>query len=238
MEWIKKNKGFLALIKLSGIWVIGVIWLPFSELSRESFYPRNISLNELGDYLAGAFSPIIFLWLIVGYFMQYNELKILNTQYTEDRKKLSPILVIDIVKPISQSKETSDSVYFSLSNGGASVTNVEVVDKDTDSEISLYGVDIEEKGTKEIYTIIRLNKDFIDENGSGSLENYKRKTASKRTKAVHEDDFKHEKVDANFCLTYLDEKKRKMSQNIEFSFSIVHGLIIPCVTLSPEIEYL
>jgi hypothetical protein len=31
-------------------------------------------LNEVGDFLAGAFSPLAFLWLVVGYFQQGHEL--------------------------------------------------------------------------------------------------------------------------------------------------------------------
>lgn len=87
MEWIKQNKGFLVLISFSVIWVIGAIWLLFSELSRENFYPNNMSLNELGDYLAGAFSPLAFLWLVYGYFMQNNELKLSRRSLDEQIKE-------------------------------------------------------------------------------------------------------------------------------------------------------
>lgn len=37
------------------------------------------SWNELGDFLAGAFSPVAFLWLVLGYMQQQKELK-QNTQ--------------------------------------------------------------------------------------------------------------------------------------------------------------
>lgn len=36
-------------------------------------------LNELGDFLAGAFGPVAFLWLVIGYFQQQKELR-LNTE--------------------------------------------------------------------------------------------------------------------------------------------------------------
>ncbi|MCA5973047.1 MULTISPECIES: hypothetical protein [Pseudomonas] len=36
----------------------------------------NLKLNELGDFLAGAFGPIAFLWLILGFLQQGRELKL------------------------------------------------------------------------------------------------------------------------------------------------------------------
>lgn len=43
---------------------------------------RSMPLNEIGDFLAGLFSPVAFLWLVVGYFQQGEELK-LNTRALE-----------------------------------------------------------------------------------------------------------------------------------------------------------
>ena len=36
---------------------------------------NSAPLNEKGDFLAGAFGPVAFLWLVIGYFMQSFELK-------------------------------------------------------------------------------------------------------------------------------------------------------------------
>jgi hypothetical protein len=36
----------------------------------------ELKLNELGDFLAGAFGPIAFLWLILGFSQQGRELKL------------------------------------------------------------------------------------------------------------------------------------------------------------------
>lgn len=36
----------------------------------------TVDINELGDFLAGAFGPVAFLWLVVGYLMQHSELKL------------------------------------------------------------------------------------------------------------------------------------------------------------------
>lgn len=45
-----------------------------------------MELNEVGDYLAGAFSPLAFLWLVIGYLMQNKELKNQITEFIENSK--------------------------------------------------------------------------------------------------------------------------------------------------------
>ena len=59
---------------------VTVAWI---TLGCVLIYLRNgsildLKLNEFGDFLAGFFSPIAFMWLIIGYFQQGEELK-LNT---------------------------------------------------------------------------------------------------------------------------------------------------------------
>lgn len=54
------------------IWTVAVIGFPFSGILSVE-HPNH--LNEWGDYLAGAFSPLAFLWLIMGYKQQGEELK-------------------------------------------------------------------------------------------------------------------------------------------------------------------
>ncbi|UYK97793.1 hypothetical protein [Pantoea stewartii] len=50
------------------------------------------SYNELGDFLAGAFSPVAFLWLVLGFFQQQKELQqnteALNLQAEELRNSV------------------------------------------------------------------------------------------------------------------------------------------------------
>ncbi|WP_313082577.1 hypothetical protein [Pulveribacter sp.] len=36
---------------------------------------QSLSLNELGDFLAGAFGPIAILWVVLGFFQQGIELR-------------------------------------------------------------------------------------------------------------------------------------------------------------------
>ena len=46
------------------------------------------NLNELGDFLAGVFTPLAFLWLVLGYFMQHTELRLQRQELEETRNKL------------------------------------------------------------------------------------------------------------------------------------------------------
>lgn len=63
-------------IAITFLWIVtGVIFVIYT-------YKEPMKLNEIGDFLAGFFSPIAFLWLIIGYFQQGEELK-LNTKALE-----------------------------------------------------------------------------------------------------------------------------------------------------------
>lgn len=61
-----------------------VIWMIFGFLligfKIDSL--KLMPLNEIGDFLAGFFSPLAFLWLVLGYLQQGEELK-LNTKALE-----------------------------------------------------------------------------------------------------------------------------------------------------------
>lgn len=58
--------------------IVSFVWLAFLffvvYLSGESAF--EMTLNEWGDFLAGGFAPLAFMWLVVGYFQQGKELKL------------------------------------------------------------------------------------------------------------------------------------------------------------------
>lgn len=57
---------------ITGIYLAGVVTLVY--LKRGTL--QELGLNEIGDFLAGVFGPIAFLWLVLGYFQQGRELRI------------------------------------------------------------------------------------------------------------------------------------------------------------------
>ncbi|UST97310.1 hypothetical protein [Pseudomonas siliginis] len=52
---------------------IGIIILVIAAKLEELF---ELKLNELGDFLAGVFGPVAFLWLVLGFLQQGRELKL------------------------------------------------------------------------------------------------------------------------------------------------------------------
>lgn len=70
MEKIKDNLGliFISLISIVYLYVTCNLIINFDEL-------KTLKLNEKGDFLAGIFSPLAFLWLVYGYLQQGQELK-------------------------------------------------------------------------------------------------------------------------------------------------------------------
>lgn len=64
-------------------WILTIVWLVFIGWYVNSFWSvfsdPDFEPNEFGDFLAGTFAPLAFLWLVIGYFQQGEELK-QNTQ--------------------------------------------------------------------------------------------------------------------------------------------------------------
>lgn len=57
---------------LTAFWIIGSIWY-ISHVS-ETEPTQNFSLDAVGSFLEGAFAPLAFLWLVIGLFIQQQEL--------------------------------------------------------------------------------------------------------------------------------------------------------------------
>ncbi len=57
---------------VTGLYLVLVLTLVY--LKRDTL--PGLSLNEVGDFLAGVFGPVAFLWLILGYLQQGRELKL------------------------------------------------------------------------------------------------------------------------------------------------------------------
>lgn len=68
-KWLKENLALLMILIITIIYLFGVLYI--TDLS--SF--KTLGLNEKGDFLAGVFSPLAFLWLVFGYLQQGQELK-------------------------------------------------------------------------------------------------------------------------------------------------------------------
>ena len=67
---------------LTGVWLflfVAIVCIKFQ-------FATEMSLNELGDFLAGASAPMALLWLVIGYFQHGDELR-LNTKALEAQQE-------------------------------------------------------------------------------------------------------------------------------------------------------
>ena len=78
MDFIKFKNQTYKFIKVNFVsclsWAITIAWLIFIFIKiRSGKLPYN--LNEFGDFIAGAFAPLAFFWLVRGYYQQGKELQ-------------------------------------------------------------------------------------------------------------------------------------------------------------------
>lgn len=75
MKFIKKAyKWVVSDISIVLGWSVTIAWLIFiyNQMGR---LDAISTLNEFGDFIAGAFAPLAFLWLVLGYYQQGKELQ-------------------------------------------------------------------------------------------------------------------------------------------------------------------
>jgi hypothetical protein len=80
--------------------IVAMIWGRSGQL-------LTMPLNEVGDFLAGAFGPVAFLWLVLGFLQQGDELR-MSTKALElqgDELKLSTIALRDQAAELKKSVE-------------------------------------------------------------------------------------------------------------------------------------
>lgn len=85
------------LVAVSGIWIGVMAWLFFQGVdcnrNQAPIVYNCMTANEIGDFLAGAFAPLAFLWLAFAFFFQSQELRLqreeleLSRQVAEEAKE-------------------------------------------------------------------------------------------------------------------------------------------------------
>ena len=89
MAWVRKK--FWPLTKTRVAVLVTVLYAVLIVYFRgcEAWYLlRKGELNVLGDFFAGIFTPLAFLWLVVGYFLQKEELSLQNQELGLQREEL------------------------------------------------------------------------------------------------------------------------------------------------------
>lgn len=87
MDDKKKDCLFRVFLAISLVWTAGVSWFLFKDQALYNGY-SPMPLNEIGDFLAGSFSPLAFFWLTYGYMLQAKQIKE-NTKTSKNAENLS-----------------------------------------------------------------------------------------------------------------------------------------------------
>ena len=77
-----KGIGFWVWVGVTVAYVVGILVLWGGKIWA-------LAPNEVGDFLAGVFTPAAFLWLIIGYFMQQKELSLQREELRHQREELT-----------------------------------------------------------------------------------------------------------------------------------------------------
>ena len=77
-----------ALAAIGIILTLGYVFFAWWLVGDRIQTLRYMDLNEVGDFLAGAFGPIAILWLVLGFFQQGDELRQSTAALEEQSKQL------------------------------------------------------------------------------------------------------------------------------------------------------
>ncbi len=80
-----KSIGFCVIVIVSILYIVAILSLRFNEILE---LLKTKPLNELGDFLAGFFTPLAFGWLVYGYLLQSRELRLQREELLLTRKQL------------------------------------------------------------------------------------------------------------------------------------------------------
>lgn len=81
--WNNLNWLFVAGVATIAYMFTFAYWI---GIDRILIYPTNNSLNEVGDFIAGVFSPLAFIWLVAAVLTQRQELTETRDQFAENQK--------------------------------------------------------------------------------------------------------------------------------------------------------
>lgn len=164
----------------SALWFIGTVWMFFwAPLPTQCPGPiRCMSLNEVGDFIAGASAPLAFLWLVVAVFIQASELaeqreelrltrlefeqsrKVMEQQAVEAKKQAEFIgtqtEILQSQNEEYKSKELERELETKISEIGAIIKN------NLDRKNIIIAMDLSEEMTGEFFSLSsRFNEESI-----------------------------------------------------------------------------
>ncbi len=94
---LEVNPWVVTIVLITIIWLLNIYFLSFQGKYIDFIFNKflikinenGLQLNEWGDFFAGFFAPIIFLWLVVGVYIQKSEFRNAVNEYRESLKFLA-----------------------------------------------------------------------------------------------------------------------------------------------------
>jgi len=89
-------------------WVFTAFWILFwaTFLCLDWINASKMAFNEWGDFFAGVSAPLAFLWLVIGYFQQGEELG-QNTKALEQQEKALQLQVDELKQSVEQQNKSA-----------------------------------------------------------------------------------------------------------------------------------
>lgn len=136
---------------ITAIWLLGLVSIIYCNLEAA----LELDLNEWGDFLAGAFAPLAFFWLVLGYFQQGKELK-LNTLALIQQERALMLQVAELKDSVQQqralaeaaredieiNKEAMNRQYSREKSAAQPIAEVKVSGRSSSQGVSTYGFQV------------------------------------------------------------------------------------------------
>lgn len=101
------------------LWLVAVAWMLLPDLDKF----LEMELNGKGDFIAGAAAPLAFLWLVIGYFQQGEELQQNTRALTLQGRELA-LQVIELRKSVAAQDRLA-----AAADGDAALKKAELADR-------------------------------------------------------------------------------------------------------------
>ena len=120
----KSPRRFRIGVVVSVVWIFSVgvlVWLKFDDAV-------DLDLNEWGDFFAGVSAPLAFLWLVLGYLQQGDELRLSTEALRQQAQELKDSVeqqrdLVQVARDDFQSRRNAAQPHFRIEAGGNVTSN-------------------------------------------------------------------------------------------------------------------
>ncbi|UFI05997.1 hypothetical protein [Roseibium aggregatum] len=188
------------------------IWMPVEGIFPIMHSESCLELNEFGDFLAGTFAPLAFLWLVLAVILQSAELKeqrlALVAQLEEAQQHTSMLAAEQAISRARTTREKLEAYLRMLQSGLRLVGHNQQDAADSISYFTRFGLS----------KTVALQK---------AMENVAGERAGKRIATSAVDRGKHDLARAREVMDYVDELKSLQRQLSGYDLQIFEACQLP-----------